>query len=515
MYKLRFILLKFFIVCPLWGTTFWSSPHLLLSNCEDKQDFSLSVNTKAETVVGWFNHRNNHIEIAKYDFVRDQIHPPKICYPCSFDCTLLKVVIAENRDLFALWVDEDDGYLKAAHYSHNKGVWDQTTRVAADAVKDPILKVDVHGNAMIIWSKFTGLENQVQAIYYSLANNSWSPPTSISPIGNNCSLHQFAFDSSGNALVAWKADLFTQQSGSKGIQAVRFDASTQKWSYHLFYFDYTGDYVPESLDVIYDDTDNVVILWNGVNPVTSQSLFQFTSYDVTQKSWGNKTAIAFNEPIKNPKLVNNHEHIYVIWQTRHGKVKLRSLVLNYPGSYLSEKVDIPSNLGEINVFKIKADNYGKINIISSDNRQLQIVEFGRKWQSCARYHDQYNISCLQIDGDGLGNAMALWEKNNQLYYTRGNFLLPPSSFSVRIVEKRFTSKVVFRTVLTWVNPQSPTASRYRLRRNGEIIAELPTSQTEYVDKSYHFYHHAKTVYSISSITDENVESQLSEFIING
>lgn len=512
---LIFTLCSFFL-SNLYGASVWTPPALLLKDCHHKSHFSLSINTSGSAIVGWFDESSKQIEIARYDFIQDKLQPPEIVYPTAHHSTLLKILIAENNDLFVLWIDESEACLKASVYDAQKGIWTHTISLPeSNSIHDPVMKIDSDANAMLVWTKFTGYEHQVQAVYYDRYQKKWSEPTTLSPVGYDCHLQKFAFDSQGNAVAVWKALLFTQTSlvktKNKSVQAVHFDGLTQTWSHSLFFSDFASEFVPMSLDIAFDLDDNLIILWYSKNPATNTHAFQFVSYSTRENKWGNKTLIETEEDVQNPILVNNHRHLFAIWQAVSDQgLQLKSIALSYPGSRLAEKLDISFPPGIIKDFKLTTDHFGKMKILFVDGEGITISEFSGIWEKSAKFNNLSEVKNLQIEGDALGNALAVWENDNLLFYSRGDYLLPPNLFSAQISRKRFTAKVALRAVLDWHPSQSPSIARYVLRRNEKIIAEIPVHQKQFIDK---FLPRGKVTYSISAINHDNLESQLSEFTV--
>jgi hypothetical protein len=75
----------------------------------------------------------------------------------------------------------------------------------SDAGQDafqPQVAVDASGNSLMVWTRFDGSDNRIQAKFRA-SNGTWGPTQTISDPGMPASEPQVAFDNSGNALAVW------------------------------------------------------------------------------------------------------------------------------------------------------------------------------------------------------------------------------------------------------------------------------------------------------------------------
>ncbi len=499
----------------LFGAVSWSPPSLLSPAGIKCGTQVVSVNKHGNAIIGGVNRHNHVIELAEYHFALNKIDFPTITYPCSSkDVHLLKMVLLDNKDIFLLWEDVESTCLQASKYDRSQNIWVETLVVSSKGLYNPDLQVDAHGNAMLVWTRFDQYVHQIQAAYFSAQKNNWSSPTSISPVGYNCQSQTLGFDSHGNAIMCWSFDLYTERdkkNGTQGIQGKRFNANQEKWSPSLFISEFSVSDQMTHPNLIFDSKDNVYICWEYLNSYMKSKTIQYVYYNFGKEEFGNRTDIFTESSPYKSVLIKSNQRIFAFWQTnKFGQESLQSFQLNSKSSQQTP-ADVSIPLPIISHFNHHTNETGKITVAFSDHEHIKIAQLGDAWQDIGEINNQKDISDLQIEVDALGNALIVWEKDNQVYYSRGNSLLSPPSFSARKLEKQFVTKKIFHIVLNWEHPQSPSLIGYKIRKNDILIAELPACQTLFIDPAPLLNGH--TIYSITSVNDQRMESQSNELTV--
>ena len=115
--------------------------------------------------------------------------------------------------------------------------------------------IDQNGNAIVVWERFDGTNERIQAVKISSAGAA-GPVKTLSPAGGDAFGAQVAVDGNGNAFVVWSR--FNSQQGVDKIQAVRVFASGLVGPV-LGLSSAPGD--AESPQVGMDASGNAVVVW--------------------------------------------------------------------------------------------------------------------------------------------------------------------------------------------------------------------------------------------------------------
>ena len=132
-------------------------------------------------------------------------------------CSFAQPAMDDNGNAIIVWTQTDgirDRIFKAEYRS---GSWsypaDAEDYVTPDGMtaKDPRVAMDDSGNAVIVWTQFSGPDTRILMSEYR--KGAWSHPagldSAISPLGVQASSPQVCLDGNGNALIVW-----TQSDGS-------------------------------------------------------------------------------------------------------------------------------------------------------------------------------------------------------------------------------------------------------------------------------------------------------------
>lgn len=521
---MRASLLSFFIlIYPfiLGAAIHWSSPQILEVN-KTSGDFSLhhkscliASNKQGEFVLGYVDQEQHEIYIFDYYPTMDRVLPYRLSLPCQMGSSLLRMHYLNNQDLFLLIKDEVSSSVHACKFDQSNEDWSSGFTLQADQVSEIDLFTDEKGNALLVWVQFDGYMQKVEASYYSTTTNSWTSPFTLSPVGHDCHAIRAACDRQGHFVIAWVFELYGARSKDKplqGIEAARLDPRKPLGESAAFLSESSPGIVMENPQLIFDAKDHLIISWELTNTFLSSTHLQYLHFDAQKQKWGNKVDVLSPSQPKHSRLVISGENVYALWKEQLlGKESLQSLQLKYPAGVLPEIVQITPAHPSYSDFVLKADSHGKMSLAATRKEGIELYRFEETWKEVALFNHQKYAAHIQVEVDPLGNALLIWEKEGDWFYSRGNYLLPPANLVAKKVEIRFAAKKVYRVQLNWDHPESPDLVSYKIRKNGLPIAELAPSQTKFIDR-YPFSPY--TVYSITSLHANGLESQSTEIIIS-
>ena len=116
-----------------------------------------------------------------------------------------QVAVNSNGDSLVVWNRSDGSNIRIqSKFRAADGTFGptETISVAGDDSLDPQVAFDSTGNAIAVWSEFTGGKSRIHAAFRP-AGGSFGGDQTISPGGQSASKPQISFDASGDAVAAW------------------------------------------------------------------------------------------------------------------------------------------------------------------------------------------------------------------------------------------------------------------------------------------------------------------------
>jgi PKD domain len=139
------------------------------------------------------------------------------------------VALDANGDSLVAWRGEDEGqgFVRAA-YRPVGGSWGAATNVSSEgeavqAVRDA---VDPDGNAIVAWAGNTGEEGGHEIVHaaYKPVGGEWESPTELSAAGGNSFPSDVVFDTGGNAALVWQ-----RWDGSSNVVQASYRPAGEAW----------------------------------------------------------------------------------------------------------------------------------------------------------------------------------------------------------------------------------------------------------------------------------------------
>jgi len=137
--------------------------------------------------------------------------------------------VVGNGNSLVVWQGEDEGEerLRAAYRLHG-GEWGEPADASApgEEVESPQAAIDLDGNALAAWSGNTGelgASDIVHAAYMPLGEE-WEEPVALSADGGNGFPNDAVFDSHGNASVIWE-----RWDGTTNLVQAAYRPAAEEW----------------------------------------------------------------------------------------------------------------------------------------------------------------------------------------------------------------------------------------------------------------------------------------------
>ncbi len=145
-------------------------------------------------------------------------------------------------------------------WTHPTDIFDYISPYGIYSTKHPEVAMDNNGNAIIVWSQWTGTDSQIFMSEYR--DGTWKHPAdltdNISPDGGGTERPQIAMDNNGNAIIVWSQGIDTDLQ----IFMSEYRNGTWKHSADLTdYINFSGGNSGHS-DLAMDDNGNTIIIWN-------------------------------------------------------------------------------------------------------------------------------------------------------------------------------------------------------------------------------------------------------------
>jgi hypothetical protein len=139
------------------------------------------------------------------------------------------VALDAKGDSLVAWRGEDGGeeFVRAA-YRPVGGSWGAATGVSSEgeAVQEVRDAVDSDGNAIVAWAGNTGEEGGHEIVHaaYKPVGGEWESPTDLSATGGNSFPSDVVFDTGGNAALVWQ-----RWDGSSNVVQASYRPAGEEW----------------------------------------------------------------------------------------------------------------------------------------------------------------------------------------------------------------------------------------------------------------------------------------------
>lgn len=139
------------------------------------------------------------------------------------------VALDAKGDALVVWRGEDGGdeFVRAA-YRPQGGVWSPATNVSSPGEQIESLRdaLDPEGNAIVAWSGDMGKEGEygIARAAFKSVGEPWETPVALSADGGNATPSDVVFDTSGNAALVWQ-----RWDGSDNMVQAAYRPAEEEW----------------------------------------------------------------------------------------------------------------------------------------------------------------------------------------------------------------------------------------------------------------------------------------------
>lgn len=388
----------------------------------------LSVNKNGNAALIWIQPNGGHKNAfaSFYDFDNNSWSTPAKVDLSTHDITYAKIVLNDNNDAVAAWIQKDGSNHKNLYlrkYTYGVG-WSTSTHLLETNSND-VLNFDlafVGNNAAVTWVQKSGSHRKVFIKGYKFQTDNVGGSYVLN-IGTNHEAYvsKVGVDDNGNIMVAW-----TQEYSSHiNLYARRYNNSTSSWETIKNLEHYTSAALSISLDMNKDG--DVAFSWmqsNGTHTNTYTSI-----YDHSSNSYSNQVAVdSLDTPISKPTIsINKNSDAIAAWRQKDSSGHYSVFVAKYKKSTNSwSTAKSIEDVNDYNIGKLNADidKNGNAVVIWTQKNSSNIFSiyanyFDANENSWSGYEALENIdydSDLPIAKmDDSGNVIAAWVQNNSAH----------------------------------------------------------------------------------------------------
>jgi hypothetical protein len=229
---------------------------------------------------------------------------------------LPQVTMDATGNAVAVWYryDGSNFIIQASRFDVATDSWSSPVNLSAagQGAYLPQVTMDETGNAVVVWRRYDGSNDIIQASRFDVATDSWSSPVNLSAAGQSAGNPQVTMDATGNAIAVW----YRYDGSNYVIQASRFDVATDSWSS-------ADDLSAAGQDAIHpqvatDATGNAVVVWRRYDG--SNDIIQASRFDVATDSWSSPVNLsaAGQDAVEPHVTVDETGHAIAVWYRHDG-----------------------------------------------------------------------------------------------------------------------------------------------------------------------------------------------------
>lgn len=344
------------------------------------------------------------------------------------------------------------------------------------------------GQGMVVWQNFN---NPPYFEYSIFSNGSWSAAAPVSLESGGPSLC-LAYSKDGTAIAGW-----TTMEGA--MISIFNGKSWQETPTNLAPSGYISD-------VGIDDHGNAIALF-------LDSSYNAIASNFNGKTWKN-TVLAKADQLNAERItdlvMSRNGTAIAIWKGTGSK----GFSNFYNGTTWEASRQFASDIGPAttngsNVSISINDKGNGLVVWSTASSQVKSsrLPFGGAWKPAEIVEAHapkigYVTSSLSANGEGFAGWMDLMWTNYYVNATIGP--IPPSAIRKEVLKNKFAMQTDCINVISWTPSPDPSVVSYDLRRNGVLIATIPsTGPFSYSDHNRCKFH---DVYDLTAVDDNGLES---------
>jgi PKD domain len=189
-----------------------------------------AMDARGDTTAVWMHFDGTHYVVeSAYKPEQGEWEAPTLVSQPGEEGGNPHVALDALGDSLVVWRGEDEGdeFVRAA-YRPEGGSWGPATNVSSpgehvEALRDAL---DSEGNAIVAWSGDMGKEGEYGIAHaaYKPAAGEWQPPTALSTDGGNAFPSDVVFDTGGNAALVWQ-----RWDGSSNVVQAAYRPAGGEW----------------------------------------------------------------------------------------------------------------------------------------------------------------------------------------------------------------------------------------------------------------------------------------------
>jgi hypothetical protein len=253
----------------------------------------LAVNSHGDAIAAWEVHGGVHAALEASVRTAGTWGPAETISTEAVDMHPAEVGIDAAGDSTAAWEQEAEGFIRATVSARPAGgKWQSPLALSATEreANEPRIAENASGEAVVIWERFNGEEEFIEAAGRTGPSGSWSTAVKLSrkeaPKGEP-GLQQVGLDGHGDAVAVWSRFEGTEDI----IEAAAGRIPTATWS-PAKTISGKGRNVEEAPEVAVDENGDAVAVWprwNGVSEVT-----EGVAGSAVSGTWGTPAQVSAN-----------------------------------------------------------------------------------------------------------------------------------------------------------------------------------------------------------------------------
>jgi len=351
----------------------------------------VAMDNSGNTIIVWLQSDGSNLQIYKSEYRNGAwTHPANLgdyISPHGQDCTAPKVAMDNNGNAIIVWRQFDGASFQVFKSEYRSGLWTNPSSLAdnispdgQDVVDTPSVAMNDNGNAIIVWTQFTGANFHVFKSTYSAG--AWTNPANladnISPNGTDAVNPEVAIDNHDAEIIVW-----LQDDGSKA-QVFKSEYRGGVWTHPANLADNISPngQNADSPQVAMDDNGDAIIVW----PQMDGSKLQTFKSEYRGGVWTHPANLADNispngQDVAFPEVVmSDTGRAIIVWSESDGS-DAQLFISEYDGSSWVHPSSLSDNIspdGEaVDSFHVAMDSSGDDAIIEwtqGDGANLQLFK---------------------------------------------------------------------------------------------------------------------------------------------
>jgi len=526
-----------------------SPPSVNASRCR----VAVDQNGNATAVWVEFTGINQIIQASTKPFGGSwQVTPDNLSQPSqSVEGPSIAVDSSGNATVAWVWYDGTNNIVQASTKPFG-GSW----QVAPDNLSQPgrdaegsRIAVDSSGNATVVWDRYDGTNNIVQAST-KLYGGSWqATPDNLSQPGQDADGSSVAVDSSGNATAVW-----VRYDGTNLIAQASTKPFGGSWQVIPDNLSQPGQDVG-SVNIAVDSSGNATAIWirsDGTNNIVQASTKPFggswqatpdnlsqpgqdaSSPDIAVDSSGNATAVWIRYDGSNYIIQTLSKPLGGSWQGIPDAIaQLQALTFANPLEIALDPADNATALWlnrsggngvvqSANKFSLPVvtgvnPNVGpeqggiSVTITGTNFVGVTAVNFGSTSSSSFTVNSPTSITAISPGGLGtvditviaFGGTSSITSHDQYTYQSQPP--LPPSKFRGTVKKKKHFHKHKYHLKAKWIASSSPNVEFYRIYKRSKIV-DTVHANSKFAFKVHLLWKSSTKKFKITAVNSNNIES---------